>query len=245
MVTKPTKRRTVTTRNGRYQVSLLHPVKIRNLKMHKDLDPVHWYDVPRKRVGNAYGVRVWTYKVTDTENPDWTIELDTGWRIEINAEQTRAWPVGLCIIAVRITGVGRIQTLQLPMAELLQACCRVGAVTATSYPPGSLLPNGRTTGKTYEKHYLKEHDEIHADEVGSVSGFGYNKRLGAKHPETVAQALRFANEHKSKGGAKGTKRTLIDYVHERMYWYSKDSLKVALKVAYANEKNKPKKRKKQ
>ena len=243
MVAKQT-RRTVTTKNGRYQVSLLHPVKIRDLKMHKDLDPVHWYDVPRKRKPcPAYGVRVWTYKVTDTENPNCTIEIDTGWRIETNAEQTRGWPVGLCISAVRITG--KIETIQLPVAELLQACCRVGAVTATSYPPGSTLPDGRTTGKTYEKHYLKEHDAIHADDVGRVSGFGYNERLGAQHPETKAQALRLANEHKSKGGAKGTKRTQREYLAERMTAYSVDSCMAALKAARRDEKNKPKKRKTQ
>lgn len=245
MVAKQT-RRTVTTKNGRYQVSLLHPVKIRDLKMHKDLDPVHWYDVPRKREPClAYGVRVWTYKVTDTENPNCTIEIDTGWRIETNAEKTRGWPVGLCIIAARITGAGRITTIQLPVAELLHACCRVGAVTGVSYPPGWPLPDGRTTGKTYETHYLSENDAIHADDVGRVSGFGYKERLGALHPETKAQALRLANEHKSKGGPKATKRTQREYLAERMTAYGVDSCMAALKAARRDEKNKPKKRKTQ
>lgn len=245
MVAKQT-RRIVTTRNGRYQVSLL-AVKIRDLKMHKDLDPVHWYDVPRKREPcPAYGVRVWTYKVTDTENPNCTIELETGWRIETNAEQTRGWPVGLCIIAVRITGVGRIQTLQLPMAELLQACATAGAVTGVSYPPGSTLLDGTTTGKKHETHYVIEHDAIHADEVARVSGFGYNKRLSARHPETQAQALRLANEHKIKKDKGETAQNQRQYLAERMD-RGEDSCMSALKYARAalRKKNKPTKRKKQ
>lgn len=242
MVAKQT-RRLVTTRNGRYQVSLLH-ANIRDLKLR--WDPVWWYDEPRKKKPcPAYGVRVWTYQVTDTKNPSWSIEIELGYKMKIDAKD-RGSVAALCIRAVRITGglVG-VETIQLPVAELLQACCRVGAVTGVSYPPGSTLPDGTITGNKHETHGKTEHDEIDADDVSRVSGFGYNKRLGAKHPETVAQALRLANEHKIKKEKNETTQTQIDYVHQRMWWYSKDSLKVALKVGYANEKNKPKKRKKQ
>ena len=246
MVTKPTKRRTVTTRNGRYQVSLDYVNRHALDKYDPKLDSVYWYDSPRKKEPcAAYGVRPWTYKVIDLQNPDWIIEIDTFPNEKPTATMPNGWPTGLCIRSVRITGALGITTIQLPVGELLQACCRAGAVTATYYPPGWLMPDGRTTGVGYEMHGMTDHSEIHPDDVARISGFGYNKRLGAKHPETVAQALRFANEHKSKKDKNETTQTLIDYVHERMYWYSKDSLKVALKVAYANDKNKSKKRKKQ
>ena len=227
MVTKPTKRRTVRTRNGRYEVSLDYVNRHALDKYDPKLDSVYWYEAPRKKKScPAYGVRVWTYKVTDLENPDWTIEIDTG----LN------WAKGVanrfCITAVRITGAVGIETIQLPVGELLQACVRAGAVVGVSHP------SGKITDKA-------DHSEIHADDVGRLSGFGYNKRLGIRHPVTQAEALRLADEHKSKGGAKGTKRTQREYLAERMTAYSVDSCMAALKAARRDEKNKPKKRKTQ
>lgn len=230
MVTKPTKRRTVRTRNGRYEVSLDYVNRHALDKYDPKLDSVYWYEAPRKKKPcPAYGVRVWTYKVTDLENPDWIIEIDTG--LNLNKGVTNRF----CITAVRITGGLKlgIETIQLPVGEILQACVRAGAVVGVSHP------SGKITDKA-------DHSEIHADDVGRLSGFGYNKRLGIRHPVTQAEALRLADEHKIKKDKNETTQTQLEYLSERM-GYAQDSCKAALAYARAvrDEKTKPTKRKKQ
>lgn len=220
-------RHTVTTKSRRYQVTLVIPADRPATLL------THWYDWPKKK-GDvaAYGVTIGTYQVKDlgkelnkyNETKNWFVELDLGVHKKTDL-------VHIC--GVRMYGV--FTTTTLPLAELLDACLQAGAVSAISYPSGS----------RWKLRDIVHNYELHPDDVTSLSGYGYNNRLGINHPETKALALHLADEHKSKNGKTGTGRTQREYLAEGMTQYSADSCMAALKAARRDEKNKPKKRKTQ